>query len=341
MKLCKKCGCLREIIDFYINHGKPRSKCKKCTIIRIGEWKKGILHPRIPSSTKICTICKQEKLRTEFNKNGKYVCSRCRECGKKYSKKWAMANPEKVFSNAVQNRFRNWSSSSISHHKQFFNVQISLTALSKLAESSIYCEYCGIVLNWEYGTKNRKIAFNSPTLDRKHNDAFLNISNVSIVCRNCNISKSNRSFSEFISYLKMILENRLKILERLRNKTFLRKTDVYEKDRSWWVKCTLRSHRNAGIDVRICEEELKNFTCRIRNCEFCGCVLSWGNKGSVCDTSPTLDRVNNETFIDNKNFIIVCHLCNRTKQSRTLQQFFDYCELIISRHKKVEIKTIE
>jgi 5-methylcytosine-specific restriction endonuclease McrA len=44
----------------------------------------------------------------------------------------------------------------------------------------------------------------SPTIDRVNNGNELNINNVQIICRDCNLSKGTKSHDEFVLYCRAI-----------------------------------------------------------------------------------------------------------------------------------------
>jgi len=101
-----------------------------------------------------------------------------------------------------------------------------------------------------------------------------------------------------------------------------------------WVNSTLNSHSRTGYIMNITREELFLFIENKNHCELCDKVLNWelGNKkGRAHDDSPTLDRIDNEQTIDINNIMILCHSCNSTKRNRTLDEFYNYCEIILKR----------
>ena len=98
-----------------------------------------------------------------------------------------------------------------------------------------------------------------------------------------------------------------------------------------WADTSLRSHRKKGNVVDITTKELVNIATRSVKCELCNCDLDWtyGTKsGKLQLNSPTLDRIDNENFINKNNIMILCHSCNATKRNRTLKEFHEYCKMI-------------
>ena len=106
----------------------------------------------------------------------------------------------------------------------------------------------------------------------------------------------------------------------------------------YWAKATKANHERNGIEVRLSCQELEHIASIHQNCMLCGVPLWWGRKpkGVIVDTSPTVDRLNNESYIDSNNIFIVCHKCNKTKQNRTMKEFIDYCISIGKRFGKVD-----
>ena len=49
------------------------------------------------------------------------------------------------------------------------------------------------------------------------------------------------------------------------------------------------------------------------------------------NTSPTLDRLDNENVIRSDNVLVLCYQCNATKRDRTLSEFFDYCNAVVTK----------
>jgi len=62
-------------------------------------------------------------------------------------------------------------------------------------------------------------------------------------------------------------------------------------------------------------------------------MLDWqlGNKGRMKENSPTLDRVDNQVEIRNDNIAILCYKCNATKRDRTLREFLEYCNAVVTK----------
>ena len=89
-----------------------------------------------------------------------------------------------------------------------------------------------------------------------------------------------------------------------------------------WTITTIYTHSIRNIIIKITKEELFNKIKDINNCQFCDEKLNFFNKKTNL-FSATLDRLNNEDYIDNKNTVIICHSCNSTKSDRTICQFLE------------------
>lgn len=96
-----------------------------------------------------------------------------------------------------------------------------------------------------------------------------------------------------------------------------------------WVSTSLNSHRRRGYDVRISNQQLYDFIQDKYTCAYCGIVLKWESNGGFVDDSPTVDRVDNENYIDMNNIQIICTKCNGTKRNRTHKEFVEYCNNIV------------
>ncbi len=102
-----------------------------------------------------------------------------------------------------------------------------------------------------------------------------------------------------------------------------------------WCTYTLYHHKRNGFVVNISHDEMCKIVELINNCNICDCELDWGlgghKKGKTLPNSPTLDRVNNEKIINKNNIMIMCFRCNKTKHDRTIEEFLEYCKMVISK----------
>lgn len=110
---------------------------------------------------------------------------------------------------SVEHPHHNWACTVVSGHRRR-GIEVRLSNHQELEDFSIgkdRCACCGTELNWEYGTKNRKIQHNSPTVDRINNERFIDRNNIRIVCRRCNMAKGDGTLDGFITYCRMIAQN--------------------------------------------------------------------------------------------------------------------------------------
>lgn len=165
---------------------------------------------------KKCWMCQKFKSLEEFGpdksrKDG--IVSHCREChrlwNKKRVKKKMLENPN--FQKDRAKRFRRtnylsrWCTDSIcSHRKLDYNVDLTHAQLLELARHTTRCYYCDRKL--EFIPDRGKVQSESPSVDRLDNSSNININNIVICCKQCNVLKSDRSFSEFIEYCRLISE---------------------------------------------------------------------------------------------------------------------------------------
>lgn len=71
------------------------------------------------------------------------------------------------------------------------------------------------------------------------------------------------------------------------------------------------------------------------NCAICGKLLRWERGyGKCAHDSPTLDRIDNENFIDVNNTQILCHRCNTAKGDLDMSSFVSYCEMVVKKFTK-------
>jgi len=102
-----------------------------------------------------------------------------------------------------------------------------------------------------------------------------------------------------------------------------------------WCNSTLYHHKKEGFNICITQEELKHIAKETLVCNICGCVLNWTpytSNGKTQQNSPSLDRINNDTIITKENIQIICHQCNRTKGERTMEEFINYCKMVVNKY---------
>lgn len=97
---------------------------------------------------------------------------------------------------------------------------------------------------------------------------------------------------------------------------------------------TITNHRRKGniinVSINYVMELFKNTT----HCNICGVELLKTIENKIpMETSPSLDRIDNSNELNENNIWIICHQCNATKRNRTIDEFYEYCKLILSRRK--------
>jgi hypothetical protein len=93
-----------------------------------------------------------------------------------------------------------------------------------------------------------------------------------------------------------------------------------------WIYISLDKHKRNGIDIRTTQEEIVSSN-DIEHCYICGCGLIIG-QDKTSRNSPTLDRLNNELFMDVNNTKVVCHSCNVMKGERSILEYLLYLKII-------------
>ncbi len=102
-----------------------------------------------------------------------------------------------------------------------------------------------------------------------------------------------------------------------------------------WSTQTVTSHRKYGLEVLIDPRELEKRAREARFCAICGGELDWTPlRGKTHNDTPSLDRIDNTSTLTLENTQIVCHLCNRTKNNRTMKESIKYCERVIEYRSK-------
>ena len=99
----------------------------------------------------------------------------------------------------------------------------------------------------------------------------------------------------------------------------------------YWALHTIRRHQERGFLVCFSISDLERFVQQRRCCYLCGEKLDWAPDRHG-DLIPTLDRLTHERDLrlsPDPNVNIACHLCNRSKNSRTLNEYLAHCERVL------------
>ena len=163
---------------------------------------------------KLCTKCGVEKELSEysFRSDNDKRRNECKDCIKKYMRVWRGKNKEKIAIDGrrwrEENSVRAWATYvRRNHRRDGFKFNATINEIIDFAEChGGACYYCGIELDYSYGTKDGKIQKNSPSLDRIYNNQVMTLENSQILCSKCNTTKSDRTHDEFVQYCKTIVE---------------------------------------------------------------------------------------------------------------------------------------
>ena len=147
---------------------------------------------------KICTTCKKilplSSFYKDLRKTDNLTCD-CKECRKERRKKYRASGV---------NRKREWSINTIAKHRERgYNIEITPTELTEIANETTHCKWCGRELHWGVG---KGFISTNPTLDREDCEPDITIENVAIICHSCNVSKGAQTANEFRQYIKNMYE---------------------------------------------------------------------------------------------------------------------------------------
>ena len=95
-----------------------------------------------------------------------------------------------------------------------------------------------------------------------------------------------------------------------------------------WARATIATHKHRGYTVLINIDDLISLAKETTRCSICNRILSWSNN-VVGNTSPSIDRIDNENIMRMDNTQIVCHQCNRNKSSMSMREFIHYCKTVV------------
>jgi 5-methylcytosine-specific restriction endonuclease McrA len=99
-----------------------------------------------------------------------------------------------------------WAQGAIYRHKSVgYEVLLTVQELIDIAMNNSKCQLCGDDLMFYNGRQGKgKKYHNSVTLDRMNNEKTIHKDNILILCWKCNVTKQQRTMSEFHNYCKMI-----------------------------------------------------------------------------------------------------------------------------------------
>ncbi len=123
---------------------------------------------------------------------------------KNYVKAYRLKNPNHAKDWANKYPHRYWAMGVIKSHKKVgYIVKITYKELEKVAKSTVYCQFCNVILKYGRGGH----LTNSASIDRTNNGKKLTSKNTCIICITCNTTKGSKTFNEFVCYCNMIAKS--------------------------------------------------------------------------------------------------------------------------------------
>lgn len=164
--------------------------------------------------TKVCKKCGEIKVISDYQKEQSGVDglrTTCKQCQSKYNKVYGQKNKDILRAQRQKRRqeypYESWSyRTKCNHAGKGFTLLMTLEDIMNLAQKSTHCEICGDMFDWFATREKGSICTNSPTLDRVNNETTLTLQNVQIICSRCNLTKSDRTMTEFIDYCRLVVK---------------------------------------------------------------------------------------------------------------------------------------
>ena len=155
-------------------------------------------------ASKLCNKCKKQLPRDAFYSPPSGERHVCKKCDQETARAYRRAHPDftrqKDREYAQKNPQRRWATACLAgHRRRGYVTEIRTRELYQIALTTRACFICGSQLDWSLGTKG-KMTKVSPTLDRLNNEKVIRKDNILILCYNCNATKRDRTFAEFIAY---------------------------------------------------------------------------------------------------------------------------------------------
>jgi 5-methylcytosine-specific restriction endonuclease McrA len=141
------------------------------------------------------------------------------------------------------------------------------------------------------------------------------------ICKSCNSKKNHRYWLENPEY----------------------RTFSFEATRKWridnpirqWATASLLNHKLLGHKIEISADELEILARTTLNCPICGILIEWTTGNGRNWNGPSLDRRDNSEVLEKNNVWLICMKCNTTKSSRTMGEFVEYCEKVVSNKERL------
>jgi len=157
---------------------------------------------------RVCNRCKRELPISDFSSPASGIRPYCKKCDNEYSQWYHRTHPEQMRQYekeyARKNPRRRWAISCLAgHRRRGYRVEMTSEELYLLASKTEQCFICQTPLNWELGNKGH-MNNKSPTLDRLDNGNTIRSDNIRILCYQCNATKRDRTFEEFVDYCEEV-----------------------------------------------------------------------------------------------------------------------------------------
>lgn len=161
---------------------------------------------------RVCYICKQllpiEKFSKEKRTKDGYKFQ-CKSCDKVLINNYLVKKraEDSEYDKKTRQKFKSkrykyvWASNTIGGHKRNgFTCDFRPKELEKFVLNIDNCQFCNKQFNW----MNTKVSNDSPTMERLNNEKIIKLDKIAIICHQCNCSKSNLNFNEFVEYCSRI-----------------------------------------------------------------------------------------------------------------------------------------
>ena len=164
------------------------------------------------------------------------------------------------------------------------------------------------------------------------------------VCPRCEVKKTNITFSkdksrsDGFSYLckkcsSLHSKNyRLTNAKHITNLNRIRRNEKYSSEKA---RHAIGAHKKKGHICEITIQELTQLFTEAIHCPICGVLFTKKFGTGLLQSSPSMDRKDNENVITKDNIWIICTHCNATKRDRTMKEFVKYCDNVSTKFKEM------
>lgn len=146
-----------------------------------------------------------------------------------------------------------------------------------------------------------------------------------MITKVCFVCKEEKEITEFNTHYnkklkKIVFNSRCNVCKRAGDIKTLNKN----KKLTWSGK-SICNHEKDGCTVKFDKFQLHEKIKHIEHCNYCNIKLTWGYGKGHSQSSPTLDRVNNEKIMTLDNVQVLCRQCNTSKGNRTHAEYIVHC----------------